>query len=369
MRTLTTVSLVASLGLCAGAAAQPSSSAPATMQPAGQVAGPALVFEPEEVDFGQIDDSNIVEKVVTLSNSGDEVMRISREEGVRASCGCTVPGLPKYELQPGESIEMTVRFDPRNRQGSQRKTISITPEGSNAPRVLPVNSFVVQRVQVVEGLAQFGNVDQGDEASVEINVRGMTPDFTVTEAIASRDDMFETEILGTQTVQREDPITGAMTSVGETTIRITLKPEAPIGRTDAKLMIRTNDPVATEKEVRAVVNVSGDVRVDPAVVRLGALEPGGVFEHTVTVFSNKDRAFNIERVLFITSDMSEADKALIETSHEPLSAEDGRVGHTITFKGEVSETMRIVRGRLVVVTDAPGQRVISTNVAGVVRSR
>ncbi|MEL6312151.1 MAG: DUF1573 domain-containing protein, partial [Pseudomonadota bacterium] len=312
----------------------------------------------------------IVETSITLSNVGDEVLRISRDEGgVRASCGCTVPALSKYELQPGESVDMTVRFDPRNRNGSQRKTISITPEGSNAAQVLPVNAFVIQRVQVVEGLAQFGNVDQGDEASIEINVRGMTPEFRVTEAIASRDDMFVTEILGTKTVERSDPITGEITEVGETTIRITLTPEAPIGRTDGKLRILTNDPVAGEKEVRTVVNVAGDVRVDPVTIRLGALEPGGEFEHVITVSSNKGNSFNIERVLFITSDLSEEDKALIETSHEPIPADQGQVGHTVTLKGTVSDTMRIVRGRLVVVTDAPGQRVISTNVAGVVRAR
>ena len=370
MRTLTALSLAATLSLCGTALAQTVDAAAAGASAAGQTSGPKLEFSLQEVDFGQIDDSKIVEKSVMLSNSGDAIQRISREDGgVRASCGCTVPALPKYELQPGESVEMTVRFDPRNRQGDQRKTISITPEGSSAAQVLPVNAFVIQRVVIVEGLAQFGNVDQGDEASIEINVRGMTRDFKVTEAIASRDDMFTTEILGHEIVQRDDPITAEVTEVGQSKIRITLTPEAPIGRTDGKLTIRTNDPVATEKEVRTVVNVAGDVRVEPVAVRLGALEPGASFEHTITVFSNKGSAFNIERVLFITSDLSDADKELIETSHEPISAEDGRVGHAITFKGTVSDTMRIVRGRLVVVTDAPGQRVISTNVAGVVRAR
>ncbi|MEL6498583.1 MAG: DUF1573 domain-containing protein [Planctomycetota bacterium] len=370
MRTITALSLAATLSVSGTALAQPSGADTTAQSADRQVTGPKLEFMPEEVDFGQIDDSKIVEKSITVSNVGDEVLRISREEGgVRASCGCTVPTLPKYEIQPGESIDMTVRFDPRNRNGDQRKTISITPEGSNAARVLPVNAFVVQRVQIVEGLAQFGNVDQGDEASIEINVRGMTPDFKVTEAVASRDDMFVTEILGHEVVDREDPVTGAMTQVGQSTIRITLTPEAPIGRTDGKLTIRTNDPIASEKEVRTVVNVAGDVRVDPPVIRLGALEAGAEFEHTITVFSNKDRSFNIERVLFITSDLSESDKSLIETSHEPIAAERGQVGHTVTLRGTVSDTMRIVRGRLVVVTDAPGQRVISTNVAGVVRVR
>ncbi|MEL7484249.1 MAG: DUF1573 domain-containing protein, partial [Planctomycetota bacterium] len=361
MRTMTALSLAATLGLAGLAFAQPVSVDASGQAVAAQrtVEGPKLEFEPQEVDFGQIDDSKIVEEVVTLTNTGDEVLRISRENGgVTASCGCTVPALPKYVLEPGESVEMTVRFDPRNRNGSQRKTISITPEGSSAPRVLPVNGFVVQRVQIVEGLAQFGNVNQGDEVTIEINVRGMTPDFKVTEAIASRDDMFKTEILGTELVQREDPITGEMAEVGQSTIAITILGTAPIGRTDGKLTIRTNDPVAGEKEVRTVASVAGDVRVDPVVVRLGALEPGGTFEQTITVFSNKDRSFNIERVLFITSDLSEADKALIETSHAPLAADDERVGYTVTIKGTVSDTMRIIRGRLVVVTDAPGQRVI-----------
>lgn len=368
MRTLTALSLVAALGLASGIAAQPTG-ATARASATQDAVGPKIQIVPEEVDFGQIDDSKVVETSVVLSNIGDEVLRIPQEDGVKASCGCTVPGLPKYELQPGESVEMTVRFDPRNRQSHQRKTITIRTEGSNAMTTLPVNAFVVQRVVVVEGLAQFGNVEQGDEHTIQIHVRGMDTDFKVTEAIASRDDMFKTTILGTEIVQRENPITGEMTAVGETTIELTLMADAPIGRTDGKLTIRTNDPVADEKEVRTVASVAGDVRIDPAVVRLGALEPGGSFEQTITVFSNKDRAFNIERVLFVTSDMSDADKALISTSHEPIAADDGRIGHVVTLKGDVSDTMRIVRGKLVIVTDAPGQRVISSNVAGVVRSR
>lgn len=367
MRTLTALSIAAALGVTGLAAGQAAVSDGAGA--AQQVAtGPKLQYMPEEVDFGNIDDSKIVEKVVTLANVGDEVLRIEREEGLRASCGCTVPALPKYVIEPGETVDMTVRFDPRNRQGHQNKTISITPVGSSAPMVLPVKSFVVQRVQIVEGIAQFGNVNQGDESSIEIHVRGMDTDFRVTEAIPSRDDMFATEILGTEIVQRAHPVTGEMTSVGETKIRVTLKGTATIGRTDGKLTIRTNDPVSTEKEVRTIASVAGDVRVDPAVIRIGAVEPGSSFEHSVTVFSNKERSFNIERVLFVTSDMSEADKALITTSHAPITDETGRVGHTITFKGDVSETMRIIRGKLVIVTDAPGQRVISTNVAGVVRA-
>ncbi len=365
MRPLATLTLAAALGLTAPITAQPVSTGAAAQAEART--GPKIQLEPASVEFGQIDDSQIVEQVVKLTNIGDEILRIPEQEGVKTSCGCTVPALEKYVLEPGETVEMTVRFDARNRQGHQSKNVTIRGEGSDAPIVLAVNSFVVQRVQVVEGLANLGTVDQGDTASVQISVRGMAPDFEVTEVIASRDDMFQVEILGTEVVQREDPITGEMIEVGETKIEVSLMPDAPIGRTDGKLTIRTNDEIAAQKETRTLVVVKGDVRIDPAVVRLGALEPGGVFEQSITVFSNKDRSFNIERVLFVTSDLSEADKALITTSHEPISTEDGRVGHVVTFAGEVSDTMRIVRGKLVIVTDAPGQRVISANVAGVVR--
>lgn len=366
MRPMTLLTLAAALAVPGAVTAQMAEGAP---EAAASRIGPKLQVQPEEINFGQIDDSTVVEQTVTLTNVGDEILRIPEEEGVKGSCGCTVPKLDKYELAPGESIDLNVRFDPRNRTGNQNKTVSIQGQGDFTTTVIPVNAFVMQRVQVVEGIVQFGMVDQGDTQSIEIHVRGMAPDFQVTEATPSREDMFTAEILGTEMVQREDPVTGELTEVGETKIRIDLLPNAAIGRTNAELKIETNDPIATSKEVRMLAVINGDVRIDPAVVRLGALEPGASFEHEVTIYSNKDRSFNVEKVLFVTSDLSEADKALISVTHEPLPAEDGRVGHIVRFAGDVSDTMRIIRGKVVVVTDAPGQRVISANVAGVVRGQ
>ncbi|MEO1584728.1 MAG: DUF1573 domain-containing protein [Planctomycetota bacterium] len=366
MRALCLTAIVSACSLPLGVSAQMTAAPEASSQ--SERIGPRISVSPESVEFGQIDDAKVVEQVVTVTNTGDETLRIPEADGVRGSCGCTIPRLAKYVLEPGESVDMTVRFDPRNRKASQNKTITIRGDGVAAPTSVGVNAFVIERVQVVEGLAQFGAVDQGDGASTTVRVRGMDTSFEVTEAQVSRDDVFQVTVLGTETVNREHPLTGEPTAVGETTLQIDLLPDAPAGRVDGQLIIRSSDDVSTEKTVRVVAVVTPDVRLDPPVLRLGALTVGSEFSETISVFSNKGNSFKIERVVFVTSDMSQADKEQLSFDVQPLDDGSGRVGHAVTVSGPVTSTMRIIRGKLVMVTDAPNQRVVSAQVAGVVRA-
>ena len=330
-------------------------------------AAPRIQFEPAKVDFGTIDDSAIITKTVTMTNVGDATLVIP-EDGVKGSCGCTVPSLPKYTLEPGESIEMSVAFDPRNRSGAQPKTVTVHAN-TGTPTMLPVDAFVVQRIQFVENMVSFSSVDQGEAHTQTIRVRGLAPDFKVTEASVTRGDIFAARVLDTTTVERAHPVTGEVEMVGETTIEITLLESAPVGRHDSSLKISTNDEISKQHETRITASINGDLRMDPVNIRLGALAPGSTFEHTVNVYSNRGESFDISRTVFVTSDLSEEDKKKIEITHEPIPEDDGRTGYRVTISGEVSPTMRLVRGKLVMVTNAPGQRILSAMVVGVVRAQ
>jgi hypothetical protein len=321
---------------------------------------------PTAIDFGTMDDSTVRTQTVTLTNVGDAVLVIPEGDGVKGSCGCTVPTLPKYQIAPGESVEMQVNFDPRKRQGSQSKTVTIN-SNAGAPVVIPVDAFVIQRVVFVEGDAVFNGVNQGEAATFVMHVQGMDPEFQVTSATVSRDDAFDVKILQTAVVEREDKQTGEIAMVGQTTLEVTLRENASVGRIDATLDIQTTDPVSTSHQTRVIATVVGDVRLDPPAVQLGALEPGAAFEKAFTIYSHRGTPFNISRVVLVTNDMSPEDKARITVSHEPLPADAGKVGYTVTIKGDVSETMRLIRGNVVLMTDAPGQTVVSARLAGVVR--
>ena len=360
--------LVASAGLATGpASAQPASPEQEALKTAPDRIGPRLEVTPAGYDFGQIDDSKPVTRSITLTNTGDETLRIPEEGGLKGSCGCTVPQLEKFTLEPGESMQIEVTFDPRNRSGKQSKTVTIQTNSDRGPTIIPVEAMVIQRVQFVEGVANLGRVDQGDAATTTIRVRGTDTEFKVTGVELSRPDAYSATIVSQGFSERDDLVEGSMVEVGETTIEITLLADAPVGRVDSILKVMTNAALVPEHQTQVITQVAGDVRLDKPAMQLGALNAGDTFEQTLNLHSNKGNPFNIERIVFVSSDLSVEDRQLITVEHTPLAEETGLVGYAVTLKGDVTETMRLIRGRLVIVTDAPGQKVVTANVAGVVR--
>ena len=73
------------------------------------LAAPSLVAEPQSLEFDQVTEGILVRAVFVLTNAGDEPLRFPRQPST--SCGCTNAPLPRDELAPGESLELTVYFD------------------------------------------------------------------------------------------------------------------------------------------------------------------------------------------------------------------------------------------------------------------
>lgn len=74
-----------------------------------------------ETDF----DDEIVTAVYAFTNTSEEAISIAE---TKASCGCTVPSLEKYDYAPGESGELTAVFTIGSRQGEQHKIINVHTE-------------------------------------------------------------------------------------------------------------------------------------------------------------------------------------------------------------------------------------------------
>jgi len=84
---------------------------------------PKIQFAKESHDFGSIKDGDIVETKFSFKNVGDAPLIISN---ATATCGCTVPEYPKEPIPVGQSGEILVRFNSRNKPGNQSKTVTIT---------------------------------------------------------------------------------------------------------------------------------------------------------------------------------------------------------------------------------------------------
>jgi hypothetical protein len=93
-----------------------------------QASGPMISFDMETIDYGDITKGSNGVRTFTFENTGDAPLEI---QGVRSSCGCTIPKKPEAPIKPGKKGEITVRYD-TNRVGIFRKTITVNTNVSNA---------------------------------------------------------------------------------------------------------------------------------------------------------------------------------------------------------------------------------------------
>ena len=205
-----TAAFIASIIAVAGA---PAALAQDTVNPTPPAAGdaskvgPQLTLSKEIVEFGDVDDSKTISKMVTITNTGDQVLEIGN---ITVTCGCTASEVEQSQLQPGESTQLEVRFNPNRRTGEQHgKRVTIDSNDPRGASTVTLKAFVIPRVVAEPAAALFGQVIQGDSGTTQIKVMGMNEDFKVTGASIDREDSFGIRILETKIVEYARTSTGS----------------------------------------------------------------------------------------------------------------------------------------------------------------
>ncbi len=100
---------------------------------------PAFKFDVDEYNFGTIQQGESVTYEFKFTNSGNEPMIISNATG---SCGCTVPIWPKEPILKGQTSTIKVTFNSAGKMGVQDKTVTITSNAKENPKVLHMKGTV-----------------------------------------------------------------------------------------------------------------------------------------------------------------------------------------------------------------------------------
>jgi hypothetical protein len=113
---------------------------------ATQVAAPAenknaaeMTFGNEEFNFGTIKQGESVTHEFNFTNDGKDDLIITNAQG---SCGCTVPLYPKEPIKKGATGTIKVTFNSAGKMGMQDKTVTITSNAKNSPRILHLKGTV-----------------------------------------------------------------------------------------------------------------------------------------------------------------------------------------------------------------------------------
>ena len=103
--------------------------APAATPAAQSVAVPSgpittMAFaENGSFDFGTVTEGEIISHTFSFTNTGSEPLIISDAKG---SCGCTVPSKPTAPIAAGETGEITVQFNSKNKKGPRNQKVTVT---------------------------------------------------------------------------------------------------------------------------------------------------------------------------------------------------------------------------------------------------
>jgi len=98
-----------------------------------------IQFDSTEIDFGTVDEGEIVEAKFTVINAGKTDLVISN---VQPSCGCTVPIWPKNPIKPGASSEVLANFNTSGKPNRQFKTLTLFANTPTGRHVLKLRGFV-----------------------------------------------------------------------------------------------------------------------------------------------------------------------------------------------------------------------------------
>ncbi len=91
-----------------------------------------IIFEHSFFDFGTVTEGDIVKHTFKLKNDGAGQVKILKTE---TSCGCTTAKGAIREYAPGESGEMEVVVDTRDKKGIIVKTVTVTLENNDVEKI------------------------------------------------------------------------------------------------------------------------------------------------------------------------------------------------------------------------------------------
>ncbi len=81
-----------------------------------------LTWDRTEAQLEMEPEQQIIRAAYTVTNNGDETIRISR---VKTSCGCTGSIIDRKILEPGDSTEIIATFNRGKRQGLNRNRLEV----------------------------------------------------------------------------------------------------------------------------------------------------------------------------------------------------------------------------------------------------
>jgi hypothetical protein len=223
-----------------------------------QVPAPKAIVTPAIYDFGKITAGTVAEGNFTIANNGNAPLEIQR---VVASCGCLTPAIPKTTLQPGESEVIVAKFDSKGFFGKQVKNVRLyTNDPQASSLLLTFRGEIAREFKIEPAQFYFGDLLQGTERKVKVNLTSNLPSITIGE-VFSKSDLFKVETLASK-----------IDGIESKSIELSVKPDAPQGIVRSIVLVHTNSTNEPVISIPIFIKIQGDLQLSPSYVSFDLLE-------------------------------------------------------------------------------------------------
>jgi hypothetical protein len=272
----------------------------------------SISFTENQHDFGTIkEEDGPVEHTFRFLNTSEESIKVNY---VKASCGCTTPAWSREFILPGDSGFITARYNPFNRPGPFRKSLTVTTsdggrmylyiQGSVRPRPKSVEeelptkigalrvkyrSFNMGRMTTEKPVRKEFEVYNDSDSAIVFLPEQQFPDFISVEFL--RDTLLSKE--RASIFITFDP--GKRGDLGFLRDNLTIKTTDPLSP-DKSFLITTTvteyfPPMSQEEMKKAPRLFIGDPSFD-----FGDLQVNTVKEGTIELINNGQNTLNIRKV-------------------------------------------------------------------------
>ncbi len=248
----------------------------------------ALVFEKSSIDFGKVDEGEVVPIDFPVTNTSDKTIQIKE---IKTGCGCTAKSdTNPTKLGPGESSTIGVVYKTQGRRGTASRTISIyTDEETQSVYRVSFSGYVTTPLYYEKSVLDFGDIDAGSESTQQVKLFCNIPegvDITNTRATNSE---ITAEVIDSERVN-----TGDFNGY-EYTLEVTIPASTKVGPFAERLMIETNSEKGKLNPLILRGKIVGELEYSP-----NRLYSSVSFEQevkrTITLSSRKEVPFEVTRV-------------------------------------------------------------------------
>ncbi len=303
---------------------------------------PQIVFDKTEHDFGEVEQNTELTHVFKFKNQGKSDLEI---QDLTTGPGAQAELEGESVIPPGGEGGVKVTFDTETLRGRRSKSVRIVTNDPRENRMrLRVTASIMSDLEIRPRRIYFGRVDVDSKIEKDLKLIAREPEKVKIESLETSSEYITAELV-------EEEVDGEK----RRSIRITLLEEAPIGRINEKLTVKTNIENMEEIIIPLQGRKLGDIQADPERIRFGDFTPDAGYEKTINIISKSGKDFEI------TSAESSDPNVTVDYSKSPEG------GYDLTAKLKEDFAERFLRGFITIETNRDNQSKFKVHFQGYFR--